>query len=406
MAIRLNNRLLQLTVENFRTLTRVTLPLGPLTVLVGPNAAGKSNVLKVFDFLSHVARDGIQPTIDKQGGFQEIAFRGGHNQSALRISLDGIWTEYATESSPDRYSLSLQHRRKSGNIRGEYSLSRRERFVQNIAEDVRSTVDLVREKVVFTSPLPGESPPKSVTLDRLVSGLQKPEPLRGTGPTLTAVLDIAQHLTSIRIFDADVRAARHPTPIGHVGKHLLDDASNLADFLWELQSKYPEIWEVFLDDMKRVVRDIENVEIRPSPEAPDRLTIALKERGLRGRTQLADASFGTVRLICLLALFHDPEPPILTCIEEIDHGLHPHALRLLADRLREASERAQFIAITHSPVLVDELNPDEVVVCERDRTGPSIIPAINTAKIYARVEASEGMPLGKLWFSGMMGGDL
>ncbi|MER6731923.1 AAA family ATPase [Streptomyces puniciscabiei] len=39
-------------------LERSQLPLGPLTVLVGPNAAGKSNVLRVFQFLADVARVG------------------------------------------------------------------------------------------------------------------------------------------------------------------------------------------------------------------------------------------------------------------------------------------------------------------------------------------------------------
>ncbi|WP_334529860.1 AAA family ATPase [Streptomyces sp. B21-105] len=45
----MNHRILGLTVRNFRTLTDVKLPLGALTVLSGPNAAGKSNVLQSLD---------------------------------------------------------------------------------------------------------------------------------------------------------------------------------------------------------------------------------------------------------------------------------------------------------------------------------------------------------------------
>jgi predicted ATPase len=59
--------------------------------------------------------------------------------------------------------------------------------------------------------------------------------------------------------------------------------------------------------------------------------VVLQERGLRRVTQLADASFGTIRLLGLLALLHDPQPPALTCVEEIDHGLHPQALELLVE---------------------------------------------------------------------------
>ena len=39
-------------IENFRSLRKVDLPLKPLTVLAGPNASGKSNVLSALDHLN------------------------------------------------------------------------------------------------------------------------------------------------------------------------------------------------------------------------------------------------------------------------------------------------------------------------------------------------------------------
>lgn len=57
-----------------------------------------------------------------------------------------------------------------------------------------------------------------------------------------------------------------------------------------------------------------------------------------------------------------PNRPALTCVEEIDHGLHPQALELLVERFREASERGQYIVATHSPALVDRLRAVEFVV--------------------------------------------
>ncbi len=138
----------------------------------------------------------------------------------------------------------------------------------------------------------------------------------------------------------------------------------------------------------------------------DQLTIVLRERGLRRLTPLADASYGTVRLLGLLALLYDPDPPAFTCIEEIDHGLHPQALELVVQRLREAAERTQFIVATHSPALVNRLRPKEFVVCDRDDDGVSIIPALTVDEVKAIVEESGEQPLGELWFSGVLGGDL
>jgi hypothetical protein len=91
------------------------LPLGPLTVLVGPNAVGKSNVLRVFEFLADAARAGIEPTVEARDGYEEVAYRGGsHTRSGLRIGLEGIWSPHASESAPDEYSLSLLRRRVPG----------------------------------------------------------------------------------------------------------------------------------------------------------------------------------------------------------------------------------------------------------------------------------------------------
>ncbi len=75
-------------------------------------------------------------------------------------------------------------------------------------------------------------------------------------------------------------------------------------------------------------------------------------------------------------------------------------------RLREAAERTQFIVATHSPALVNRLYPEEFVVCDRDETGASIIPALTVDEVKDIAEESGEQPLGELWFSGVLGGDL
>jgi len=159
-------------------------------------------------------------------------------------------------------------------------------------------------------------------------------------------------------------------------------------------------------DACEVLPQLEDIEFE-YPSGPAReVVVVLRERGLRRPTQLADASYGTIRLLGLLALLYDPDPPALTCVEEIDHGLHPQALELVVERLREASRRTQFLIATHSPTLANRLRPEELVVCERREDGASVIPALSTEDIRRIVEASEDAPLGELWFSGALGGDL
>jgi predicted ATPase len=118
------------------------------------------------------------------------------------------------------------------------------------------------------------------------------------------------------------------------------------------------------------------------------------------------ASFGTIRALAMLALLYDPHPPKLTCVEEIDHGFHPHLFDRLVELLREATARTQLLIATHSPALVNRLRPEELIVCERNpENGGVRIPAVEPEKITQMVEATGGaLGPGELWFSGSLGG--
>ena len=45
--------------KNFRSIEFAELELNPLTVLVGPNASGKSNLMDIFRFLGDMVRLGL-----------------------------------------------------------------------------------------------------------------------------------------------------------------------------------------------------------------------------------------------------------------------------------------------------------------------------------------------------------
>lgn len=121
-------RLLELHMENFRSLRDVTVPLGPLTVLVGPNGVGKSNLLKVFDLLSDIIRTDLQPALDARGGFDEVAFWcGAKPPTSMAIRLKAAWTTHASGNAPDEYDLTVRRRKLPGSD-DAHSLSRIESF--------------------------------------------------------------------------------------------------------------------------------------------------------------------------------------------------------------------------------------------------------------------------------------
>ncbi|MDX3427759.1 AAA family ATPase [Streptomyces sp. NBC_01696] len=399
-------RLLELHVENFRSLRDVTVPLGPLTVLVGPNGVGKSNLLKVFDLLSDIIQTDLQPALDARGGFDEVTFWGGPKPpTSMTIRLKATWTTHASVNAPDEYDLTVR-RRSLRNRPDAYRLYRSEsfRFKRTQGRGRRITV-AGEEAKVFEERAGRESDSGSFGIQALSSGLS-------TLPRLTSsdggqeVSKVAHHLSTFRVFDVDVAAARLPARLYLTRAiELSPEADNLAEFLHYLSSE-DDIWQNLVGDARAVLPQLEDLEFARVGGSALHVTVMLRERGLRHPTPLADASYGTVRLLGLLAMLYDPNPPALTCVEEIDHGLHPQALELIVQRLREASARSQFLVATHSPALVNRLRPEEFIVCDRDEDGASIIPALTTDEVHAIVEESGDQPLGELWFSGVLGGDL
>jgi predicted ATPase len=401
-----DRRLLRLDVENFRSLRKVSLPLGDLNVLVGPNGAGKTNVLEVFRFLADIIRTDLEPALDSRHGFDAIVFRGGEEPPPfIRIGLTATWTTHSSQSAPDDYSLRITRLRR---ITGRPVRLRRAesfQFKRTRGRGRRITISGDRVAVVDVDQKRQEEPERSIGISRLSSGLS-------TLPRLSnevgsrEVATVAERLASFRVFNVDVAAARLPARLRGAREPLEEDASNLASFLLGLSRRHERDWMNLVEDATGVLPNLRDIRFEFPSGAAREVIVVLDEQGLRDPTQLADASYGTIRLLGLLALLYDPEPAALTCVEEIDHGLHPQALELLVDRLREASERTQLIIATHSPALADRLKPGELVVCERRNDGSSAIPALPPERVDQIVAASEGEPLGRLWFSGALGGDL
>lgn len=370
--------LLGIHVEGFRSLADVDVELGAFSVLIGPNGSGKTNLLAALAFVRDVARHDLGPALARSGGVDRVRRQSpnaGEVSIALRLHLGAV-TEYALGFDPDR---SGQDRREL--LAGAHAPRRIE------IAGAAITVDRVESSVRLAS----SDTSGLGTLARLGSGEF------GSGPG-----ELMSFLTGIRFLDPDVASARRPVRLAP--GPLADDASNLASALYRLREEEPAAFGRLRNDLSRCLPGLVSVEIAEVGGSSPSVVVQLHEAGVTMPIDLADASFGTVRLLALLTALHDPYPPALTVIEEVDHGLHPHALDILADRMRAASERTQIIAASHSPTLVNRLAPGEIVVCDRDpATGESLIPAVDADDITAALAATDLRP-GELWFAGALDG--
>ena len=90
-------------------------------------------------------------------------------------------------------------------------------------------------------------------------------------------------------------------------------------------------------------------------------------------------------------------PQGILLIEEPENGLHPARIAEVMRVLRDISTRTQIVMATHSPLVINELAPDEVTIVTRTpERGTICTPMTATKHFEAR---SKVYALGELWLS-------
>ena len=151
------------------------------------------------------------------------------------------------------------------------------------------------------------------------------------------------------------------TPAAETDGHdLHSNGSNLAAVLRMRRERAPEDFAALVSELCRILPEFTALEFVPAGAGQVELAMRLQEGN-----ELVTAdnlSQGTLYTLAYLTLALDPAPPSLICLEEVDRGIHPRALREVRDALYRLSypdafglkrEPVQVIATTHSPHLLD-----------------------------------------------------
>ncbi|MGI4953945.1 MAG: AAA family ATPase [Janthinobacterium lividum] len=388
---------------------KLDLRLDSLNVLVGTNGAGKTNLLKTFQFLGEVARRELAPAIQGIGGFDELIYRGKERANAtVRIELQGQVTKHASLTASDEYRLSFW-RVNRGPRRDAFHLpeifQRHETLVFKRTQGPGRRITLRGGRVsVGVVGAQSTSSEQSIQIQDSATGLGTLRRLSDEfgSPEWNAFAEVVEDL---RLFEIDVEKVRAPSNSSS-HKKLLPDASNLAAFLLYVSREHSSSFEDICEDVRYVLPSFVRFDFVELGGPNNAIRLDIVEKALTGSTPLARASYGTIRAIALFAMLHDPFPPKLTCMEEVDHGLHPHALDRVVARLRQASEKTQIILATHSPALVNRFAATELIIVERDiESGASRLQRPDRNLVNDLMNRTD-YQLGELWFSGVLGGGL
>jgi predicted ATPase len=385
----------RLDLKKILSFRETTIELGPLNVLIGPNAVGKSNLIEVIGLLQ-AAPAGFATAILRGGGVRQWIWLGDRVPSPIadvscQLNLTGGRhvgpVTYGLQFSEDHYGLVILKEHIGRVNRDPESNGVYLEREYNGAQFGPEALKLMQVQMVGQMSLsPGES---------VLAQFKNPA-------DATPITDVGNHFARIRIFrefrTGPQSGARQGIATNAQKDALMDGGDNLALILNELN---------FHDVHKRVVaylhRFCERFEDIKVGVGEGLARAFLREAGLVEMLSAIRMSDGTLKFLSLLAALFHPKPPPLMCIEEPEVGLHPDALQLVAEALIEASESMQLIVTTHSDALVDALTdrPEAVLVCERDFDNGTQMTRLSKKDLKKWLEH---YTLGQLWRKGEIGG--
>ena len=168
-----------------------------------------------------------------------------------------------------------------------------------------------------------------------------------------------------------------------------------------------DLFDKIEENLRRYVPEVEKLSLRTVENGKKQIQV--REKGLKVSVPATELSEGTRLILCVLTILHQENPPPVILLEDIDRGMHPQLFEYVAPLMRDIAERNQIniLATTHNPYLVDcfQDHKDAVIIVEK-KDGASTLTTL-AKKLegldYETVNP-EDMPLGNLWYSGLVGG--
>jgi predicted ATPase len=188
----------------------------------------------------------------------------------------------------------------------------------------------------------------------------------------------------------------------HDNAFLRMDASNLAAFLFRLQSEAPDVYSQIRKTVRLAVPFFEDFVLKPTtlPTEEQQIRLLWKQNDSDYALWPSQLSDGSIRFICLVTVLLQPAPPTAIIIDEPELGLHPYAITLLGALIRSAAMRTQVIVSTQSVPLLNEFEIEDLIVVEREEGG-SVFKRLAEADFTSWLE---DYSIGELWEKNVLGG--
>jgi predicted ATPase len=351
------------------------LELRPLNVLIGANGAGKSNLVSFFKMLNEMMAGHLQTFIATSGHAHSLLHFGPKVTPEIGARLEfSVGTRPATGAA---YEFRLAFAAADQLIFADERLVS-EDFLTGTAAGLGSGHVEARLRTAADSP---NMPDRSA---------------------------IVHFLEQCRVFHFhDTSDTARVRQYGYIedNRRLRCDAGNLAAFLLRLRDENSSAYRRIVGTFRLIAPFFDEFILHEpatgSGNGPD-VILNWREKGsdeVFGPHQLSD---GTLRAIGLVTLLLQPERdlPELIVVDEPELGLHPYAVEVVASLFKKASHYTQVLVCTQSPTFLDQFDPEDIVVVDRNGKESQFIRP-DPIQLESWLEEYS---LGEVWEKNVIGG--
>lgn len=389
--------LTKVTLSNFFSFGKkpITIDLNDgVNLLVGINGSGKSNFLKAIYLLQEaIWGKGIQYVFKKWGGLYNITNLSGGKGKRIKIEY-----KFELEDLHYRYLLEIIAHSNS-----KYTIyeSLIERYYKKRNGEEFSIIDGIISSSLPTSLKINEklSHDKQWEVGELTLGQVDDI---GEDALFSHFVDFLKEIQTYQYFNlSESSPARQPRAFD-LEDHLLPTGENLNAILQKIKNNYTLEYEKIEECLKNINPSFKGVGVNPFNSES---YLMLRERNLTKQISTEHISGGTLHYLLLLSILYNPKSGSVICIEEPEMGLHPDMIRSIATSLKYSARYGgtQILVATHSPLLLNEFEVDDVIVFEKNEENVTIIRPIDEDE-EVLTALDEGALLGQLWMDGALGG--
>ncbi|WP_254567157.1 AAA family ATPase [Oscillatoria sp. HE19RPO] len=397
----------RITLENFFSFRGpTTIELNPgLNILLGINSSGKSNLLKAIQLLYQaIIGNGLESIFLKTwGGFPTVANFTANEKDYIKLSFE--FNRKFINSKNNQQGFQFRH-----NPIYELKIYKVGLTSYGLAEKLYSRT-FPNQDFIFMEMNNGQGIISTREEGRV--GIQKyPQDnqqvtFKTTEPVLSQISDPERYYPLFTLKRALEYAAvyanfdttfssliRQPASYGTETK-LLPDGQNLMTIINKIKnnnSLYYEKIEEAIQKINPFFKDI-NFDFIGS-----KLYLVIREKNLSRSVSIEQISDGTLRYLLLLSILFNPERGNLVCLEEPETNLHPDMINTVAEALKQASKETQIILTTHSPLLLNLFELEDVLVFEKNEGNETVV------NYNFPDEIGEDFLVGQAWLQGLIGG--